>query len=213
MPRCSASTRFSNPTDPTSSRDGLRRCSLPSAAAAAAITPDWRWSRDDTPYVGGDPINYLKFAREMRNFYAAHVREPMFPAVTKHRLMLTGDADVGISVTSIAFGLLTLVATYALGTPVGIARWPAWRRPPCSASITARCIGRSAAGATSCLPSSPCHAHGRCCGSRSTPHARMPFSPALSAAGACLTQDHDDRAHRACSRLAAGDVEFAAPKR
>lgn len=87
-------------------------------AAAATITPDWRWRHDPTPYVGGDPINYLKFARGMRNFYAAHVREPMFPAVTKVGLMLTGDADVGISVTSIAFGLLTLVATYLLGALV-----------------------------------------------------------------------------------------------
>jgi dolichyl-phosphate-mannose-protein mannosyltransferase len=87
-------------------------------AAAAAITPDWPWSRDTTPYAGGDPINYLKFARQMRNFYAAHVREPMFPAVTKIGLRLSGDADVGISVTSITFGLLTLVATYALGTSV-----------------------------------------------------------------------------------------------
>ena len=87
-------------------------------AAAATITPDWPWRRVTTPYVGGDPINYLKFARQMRNFYAAHVREPMFPAVTKIGLRLTGDADVGISLTSITFGLLTLVATYALGTSV-----------------------------------------------------------------------------------------------
>ena len=87
-------------------------------AAASAITPDWRRRHDPTPYVGGDPINYLKFAREMRNFYAAHVREPMFPAVAKIGLRLAGDADVGISVTSITFGLLTLVATYALGTSV-----------------------------------------------------------------------------------------------
>ena len=55
-------------------------------AAASTITPDWPWRRDATPYVGGDPINYLKFAREMRNFYAAHVREPMFPAVTRDRV-------------------------------------------------------------------------------------------------------------------------------
>ncbi len=54
----------------------------------------------------------------MRNFYAAHVREPMFPAVTRIGLMLTGDADVGVSITSITFGLLTLVATYALGALV-----------------------------------------------------------------------------------------------
>jgi hypothetical protein len=86
--------------------------------AAATFTPDWSWRHDDTPYVGGDPINYLKFAREMRNFYAAHVREPMFPAVTKVGLMLTGGADVGVSVASITFGLLMLVATYALGSLV-----------------------------------------------------------------------------------------------
>ena len=87
-------------------------------AAASTLTPNWPWRRDPTPYVGGDPINYLKFARGMRNFYAAHVREPMFPAVTRIGLMLTGDEDVGVSVTSIAFGLLTLVATYALGSLV-----------------------------------------------------------------------------------------------
>ncbi len=87
-------------------------------AAASTITPNWAWRRDATPYEGGDPINYLKFARAMRNFYAAHVREPMFPAVTRIGLMLTGDADVGVSVASIAFGLLALVATYALGALV-----------------------------------------------------------------------------------------------
>jgi hypothetical protein len=87
-------------------------------AAASKITPDWRWRHVETPYVGGDPINYLKFAREMRNFYAAHVREPMFPALTKVGLTLAGDAEVGVSVTSFAFGLLALVATYALGALV-----------------------------------------------------------------------------------------------
>ena len=87
-------------------------------AAASTLTPNWPWRRDPTPYAGGDPINYLKFARGMRNFYAAHVREPMFPAVTRIGLMFTGDEDVGISVTSIVFGLLTLVATYALGSLV-----------------------------------------------------------------------------------------------
>jgi hypothetical protein len=88
------------------------------ASAAATITPDWPWRRDPTPYVGGDPINYLKFARAMRNFYAAHVREPMFPAMTRIGLMFTNDQDVGVSVTSIVFGLLALVATYVLGALV-----------------------------------------------------------------------------------------------
>ena len=86
--------------------------------AASAITPDWQWPRVATPYVGSDAINYLKFAREMRRFYAAHEREPLFPAATRIGLALTGDADVGISVTSITFALLTLVATYALGASI-----------------------------------------------------------------------------------------------
>ena len=86
--------------------------------AASAVTPDWQWRPVPSPYVGGDPINYLKYAREMQSFYAAHVREPMFPAATRIGLMLTGNADVGVSVTSIAFALLTLVATYALGARV-----------------------------------------------------------------------------------------------
>lgn len=96
----------------------LAAMQAPVDAAASATTPDWAWRKDATPYAGGDPINYLKFAREMRNFYAAHVREPMFPAMTRIGLMTTGDADVGISVTSITFALLALVATYALGSLV-----------------------------------------------------------------------------------------------
>jgi hypothetical protein len=96
----------------------LAAMQAPVQLAASAITPDWRWRRDATPYAGGDPVNYLKFARGMRSFYAAHAREPMFPAVTKIGLALTGDADVGVSITSIAFSLLMLVATYALGASI-----------------------------------------------------------------------------------------------
>jgi len=88
-------------------------------ATAASLTPDWQWRRVTVPYVGGDPVNYLKFAREMRNFYAAHVREPGFPGATRVALMLNGDADVAVSLTSIAFALLTLVATFALGCALG----------------------------------------------------------------------------------------------
>jgi 4-amino-4-deoxy-L-arabinose transferase-like glycosyltransferase len=84
-------------------------------SAAASLTPDWPWRRVKEPYVGGDPVNYLKFARDMRNFYAAHVREPGFPGATRIALMLTGNADVAVSLTSITFALLTLVATFALG--------------------------------------------------------------------------------------------------
>ena len=88
-------------------------------AASRSLTPDWSWRRVDMPYVGGDPINYLRFGREMRSFYAAHVREPGFPAATRLALAATGGADVAVSVASITFSLLTLVATFALGCALG----------------------------------------------------------------------------------------------
>lgn len=88
-------------------------------AAAAMVTPDWSWRRVSIPYVGGDPINYLRFARGMQNFYAAHVREPGFPAATRLALAATGGADVAVSLASITFALLTLVATFALGCALG----------------------------------------------------------------------------------------------
>jgi 4-amino-4-deoxy-L-arabinose transferase-like glycosyltransferase len=87
-------------------------------AAAATLTPDWQYRHIDEPYVGGDPINYLRFAREMRSFYAAHVREPGFPAATRLGLIAAGGEDVGVSVASIAFALLALVATYLLGRQI-----------------------------------------------------------------------------------------------
>ena len=91
----------------------------PVRAAASSLTPDWQRRRVEEPYAGGDPINYLKFARQMQNFYAAHVREPGFPGATRVALMLTNDADVAVSLTSITFALLTLVATFALGCGLG----------------------------------------------------------------------------------------------
>src|SRR4051812_36879810 len=36
-----------------------------------------QWQRVPTPYVGGDPIAYLRYAREMTTFYQPHVREPV----------------------------------------------------------------------------------------------------------------------------------------
>ena len=85
-------------------------------AAAGVLTPDWPAQHNREPYVGGDPMNYLKFAREMRNFYAAHVREPGFPAATRLGLIAAGDHDVGVSLTSIAFAVLALVPTFLLGS-------------------------------------------------------------------------------------------------
>jgi len=82
----------------------------------AALRPEgFGWVREATPYVGGDPVGYLRFAREMRDFYAAHVREPLFVYATKVWLGALGDEDVGISFTSLTFSLLLVAATYLLG--------------------------------------------------------------------------------------------------
>ena len=85
-------------------------------SAAATIRPDRvRWSPDPEPYVGGDPINYLRFAREMRHFYQAHVREPVFLALTRAWLWLLGGSDVALSYASAFAATLAVPATYLLG--------------------------------------------------------------------------------------------------
>jgi hypothetical protein len=78
----------------------------------------YRWDHVDQPYVGGDPINYLKYAREMRSFYQAHVREPMFLALTRTFLWTLSDQDAGVSVASITASTLAIFATYLLGAAV-----------------------------------------------------------------------------------------------
>lgn len=88
----------------------------PVTTAGGALSPGaWYWPRDEHPYTAGDPSTYLRFAREMTSFYQPHVREPVFPASVKTTLWLVGGADVGISLTSIAFSLLMIVVTYLLG--------------------------------------------------------------------------------------------------
>ena len=74
-----------------------------------------RWTPNTNPYVGGDPINYIRFAREMQGFYQAHVREPVFLATTKAFLWLTEQQDVSVSLASGFFSTLAVVATYLLG--------------------------------------------------------------------------------------------------
>lgn len=41
------------------------------------------WQREPRPYVGGDPVNYIKYGREMTSFYQPHLREPVFLALTR----------------------------------------------------------------------------------------------------------------------------------
>jgi len=85
----------------------------------------YAWPPEDQPYAGGDPINYLRFGREMRSFYQAHVREPVFPATVRMFLMLLQDQDIGLSFASAAMSTLTIFATFllgrrAFGTSVGL---------------------------------------------------------------------------------------------
>ena len=86
------------------------------APAGTAIRPfTIGWPPIDRPYVGGDPINYLKYAREMRWFYQAHVREPVFLALTRGWLWLLADQDIAVSFASLTGSVLMILATYLLG--------------------------------------------------------------------------------------------------
>jgi 4-amino-4-deoxy-L-arabinose transferase-like glycosyltransferase len=76
----------------------------------------WRSPKVDPPYVGGDPINYIKFARELPSFYQATTREPVFLEVTRFFIRLAGDQDVGVSFASLTFSVLCVLTTYLLGT-------------------------------------------------------------------------------------------------
>lgn len=89
-------------------------------AAAPRLAPDaMAWPPHDLRADGGDPIGYLTFAKEMRGFYQAHVREPVFLAATRIMLAVTGGEDVAVSLASIVFSLGLVVATYLLGAALG----------------------------------------------------------------------------------------------
>ena len=79
--------------------------------------------RDGAPsrYVS-DPWTYLKFAREMRWFYAAHYREPLIPFLTRTALWLLDDQDVAVSFVSTGFGIATVLVVYLLGS-LAFSRW------------------------------------------------------------------------------------------
>jgi 4-amino-4-deoxy-L-arabinose transferase-like glycosyltransferase len=82
---------------------------------AAPVKPSaHQWRPIANPYVGGDPINYLRFAREMRTFYQPHVREPVFLATTRGFLWLLADQDVAVSFASAAASTLAIFLTYLL---------------------------------------------------------------------------------------------------
>ena len=90
----------------------IERALVPLSQAVRPATP---WVPVAQPYVGGDPINYLRFAREMRHFYQAHVREPVFLALVRLMLWITGGSDLALSYASLIAGTLAILATYLLG--------------------------------------------------------------------------------------------------
>lgn len=73
------------------------------------------WARVPNPYVGGDPINYIKYGREMTSFYQPHVREPVFLALTRAGLWALDDQDAGVSLASAFGSTLAIFATYLVG--------------------------------------------------------------------------------------------------
>ena len=81
-----------------------------------------RWVEEEG--YSGDPINYIQFGRSLQGFYDAHVREPVFVALTRAGLVLAGDRDLGVSFASALASTLLVLATYLLGrhaysAPVG----------------------------------------------------------------------------------------------
>jgi hypothetical protein len=87
------------------------------APIAAWVRPEgFSWRRDSNPYVGGDPVNYIKFAREMSSFYQAHVREPVFLALTRGWLWALDGQDAAVSFASITGSTLSIVAVFLLGS-------------------------------------------------------------------------------------------------
>ena len=88
------------------------------------------WTFDPTPYTG-DPINYIRFAREMQGFYQPHVREPMFLALTRGFFHLVNNRDIAVSYASAFSSSLVVPATYLLGAAafgpfVGLLAAGAW---------------------------------------------------------------------------------------
>lgn len=87
------------------------------AAGQALELYDHGWPAEPEPhYAGGDPINYLRFAREMTSFYQAHVREPMFLAMTRTYLWLLDGDEAAVSFASATGSTLLVVATFFLAS-------------------------------------------------------------------------------------------------
>jgi hypothetical protein len=86
------------------------------APLVPAIRPaSVHWTREPNPYVGGDPITYIQYGREMKSFYQPHVREPVFLAMVHAGLWALDDQDAGVSLASAVGSMLAIFATYLVG--------------------------------------------------------------------------------------------------
>ena len=109
--------------DPVAGPSWLHRIQVWRAASTSLRPAAMRWDvyprfahKDGPPsQYRSDPYTYLQYAREMRSFYAAHRREPLFPFATKVWLWLLHDSDVAVSFASGAFSVLAIALTFALG--------------------------------------------------------------------------------------------------
>jgi hypothetical protein len=72
------------------------------------------WEPEANPYRG-DPSSYLRYAQEMRHFYDAHVREPVFVFATKVFLGIFSGQAIAVNFASSTFSLAAVLATYLLG--------------------------------------------------------------------------------------------------
>jgi len=84
--------------------------------------PKYPHKEGDWTQYAGDSYTYLQYAREMRSFYGAHYREPVFPFATWVALQLLRNQDVAVSFASAAFSVLAIFATYLLGA-YAFSRW------------------------------------------------------------------------------------------
>lgn len=86
---------------------------------ARAIRPARvQWTRERTPYVGGDPIGYLGFGREMTTFYQPHFREPVFLTAVRVSLWMLDGQDAAVSLASAIGSILLIVSTFLLGSEI-----------------------------------------------------------------------------------------------
>ncbi len=68
--------------------------------------------RDGPPtHYFSDPHTYLQYARELRSFYEAHRREPVFKYATHVFLAIFDGQDVAVSFASATFSILAILCT------------------------------------------------------------------------------------------------------